>query len=95
VRGDVLKALTGLGRAGFDVILADPPYRQRLVQQTVERVAELGLLAEDGVFVGEHHRDEDLTAPAGWQVPKRGRYGDSRVTMMTNRGLPTAAVEQE
>ena len=50
-------------------------------------------LERDGA--GEHHRDEDLTAPAGWQVPKRGRYGDSRVTMMTNRGLPTAAVEQE
>lgn len=83
VRGDVLKVLRRVG-VQFDVILADPPYRQALVQATVNAVAELGCLARDGRLVVEHHREEEPAVPGGWSVVTRGEYGESRVTILTN-----------
>lgn len=82
VRGDVLKAVRRMAGEQFDIILADPPYRQELVQATVELVAELGLLARDGRLVVEHHRDEVPVAPAGWRVLKRTRHGESMITIL-------------
>lgn len=81
VRGDVLKALPKLTGNGFDVILADPPYRQGLVQQTVDRVSELGMLNPGGMMVVEHHRLELPDAPDGWETVKQGKYGDSLITV--------------
>jgi len=84
VRGDVLKAMRRMAGERFDIILADPPYRQALVQATVDIVAELGLLASGGRLVVEHHRAEQPAVPNGWSVVTRGTYGESHVTVLTN-----------
>jgi 16S rRNA (guanine966-N2)-methyltransferase len=77
VRGDALRALRRLGPDRFDIVLADPPYRQGLVEQTLGALAASGALVAGGLAVIEHHRLE-LPAPgAGWELAKQGRYGDS------------------
>ena len=94
VRGDVLKALRRMADEQFDIILADPPYRQSLVQATVDLVAELGLLASGGRLVVEHHRAEEPRVPSGWSVATRGKYGESHVTIMTNGGQEDESGEE-
>jgi 16S rRNA (guanine966-N2)-methyltransferase len=86
VRGDVLRVLKKLSNAGFDLVLADPPYLHGLVQPTIDRAAEFDVLGPDGWFVAEHHRQEVPATPDGWEMVKQGTYGDSLVSVLRRRG---------
>ena len=82
MRGDVLRVLKKLAGAEFDLVFADPPYLHGLVQATVDRAAEFGVLGPDGWFVAEHHRREMPLAPEGWETIKQGNYGETMVSVM-------------
>jgi 16S rRNA (guanine966-N2)-methyltransferase len=82
IRGDVLRVLKRLAGAGFDLVLADPPYLHSLVQATIDRAAEVGLVGRDGLFVAEHHRQEMPIPPAKWETIKQGTYGESLVSVL-------------
>ena len=82
MRGDVLRVLKKLAGAGFDLVIADPPYLHGLVQATIDRSAEFDILAPDGWFVAEHHRQEMPSAPAGWETIKQGNYGETMVSVL-------------
>ncbi len=82
MRADVLRAVKKLAGAGFDLVLADPPYLHGLVQATIDRSAEFGILAPDGWFVAEHHRQEMPSAPDGWETIKQGNYGETMVSVL-------------
>lgn len=82
VRSEVLKALAKFAPGSFDVVLADPPYRLGLVRSTVERAAESGVVAPGGVLMIEHHRDEPVPVPEGWELLKQGKYGETRVSLV-------------
>jgi 16S rRNA (guanine966-N2)-methyltransferase len=86
IMGDVLKVLARLAEPGFDIILADPPYCNALVQQTLDRVAEHGVLRPGGLLVIEHHKLEQPAAPQGWELLKQGQYGDSWVSVLRRQG---------
>lgn len=49
--------------AACDFIFMDPPYRQGLVHDTLERLAAVGWLAPDGVVVCELASDESVDLP--------------------------------
>jgi len=82
VRGDVLRVLKKLAGVRFDLVLADPPYLHGLVQATLDRAAEFDVLAPDGWFVAEHHRQEMPLAPNGWETIKQGTYGETLVSVL-------------
>jgi 16S rRNA (guanine966-N2)-methyltransferase len=82
MRGDVLRILGKLSGAGFDLAFADPPYRQGLVQETVDAVAAHDVLGPGGWLVMEHHRKEVPVAPAGWKVLKQSRHGDTAISIL-------------
>jgi 16S rRNA (guanine966-N2)-methyltransferase len=82
MRGDVLRVLKKLARAGLDLVFADPPYRHELVQATIDRAVEFDVLAPDAWFVVEHHRQELPVAPEGWETIKQGTYGETMVSVL-------------
>lgn len=82
VRGDVLRVLKRLAVAGFDLVLADPPYMHGLVQSTIDRAAEFDALTLGGWFVAEHHRQEMPSPPEGWEIIKQGTYGETLVSVL-------------
>jgi len=82
MRGDVLRVLKKLAGADFDLVFADPPYLHGLVQATIDRAAELDILAPDGWLVAEHHRQEMPSAPDGWEMIKQGIYGETLVSVL-------------
>ena len=82
VRGDVLRVLRKLAKAGFDLVLADPPYLHGFVQATIDSVAELDVLAPGGWFLAEHHRQEMPVPPEGWETIKQGTYGETLVSVL-------------
>ncbi len=82
IRGDVLQVLRKLKGADFDLVLADPPYRNGLVQATLEKVDELAVLKPGGWFVIEHHRLEPPECSEAWEMVRQGRYGESWVSVL-------------
>lgn len=61
---DVLAALTKLA-GSFDIIFLDPPYRQGLQLETLQRISKLALLKVNGVICAESARTEELPDCAG------------------------------
>ena len=86
VRGDVLRVVARFRKAPFDFVLADPPYRSALVQATLDRVVEFGVIVPGGWFVIEHHKLEQPSAPEGWELVKQHTYGESLVSLLRRSG---------
>lgn len=75
VPGDFKKTLMNLD-GQFDIILLDPPYDKGFIEPAFELIRQQNLLAEDGVIVAEHRREEDLPDELhGFIKEKERRYG--------------------
>jgi len=69
--------------AQYDLIFMGPPYqdadRRPLAYSApaLKRAAAAGLLATKGWAVCQHHVKEEVTAPEGWVMVRREKYGDT------------------
>ncbi len=64
----------------FTIIFVDPPYREDVAAQIMNRIAERNLLEEGGIAVFESEREE---APIeGWRILDFRSYGRTKITMM-------------
>lgn len=60
----------------FDIIILDPPYDKGLLDDCFKIISEQELLAEDGVIVAEHRKEEVLPDEFhGFEKTKERRYG--------------------
>lgn len=74
--GDYLRALDKIEEK-VDVFLLDPPYESGYYQSCFDKIAQMGLLAEDGVIVAEHRSDLALPEElAGFVKIKERKYGN-------------------
>jgi 16S rRNA (guanine966-N2)-methyltransferase len=77
VAGAVESVLAGRAATPFDVIIADPPYREP-VDELLALVVRGGWLAPDGVLVLERaNRDGVPSPPAELALIRSRRYGDT------------------
>lgn len=75
IPGDYRKTLRNLGEE-FDIILMDPPYSGGMLPEAFDIIGEEGLLAEDGLIVAEHRREDELPEEmGGFTRVKERRYG--------------------
>ena len=75
IAGDFKKVLMCLEEP-FDIILLDPPYGKGFLEPSFELIREKNLLAEDGVIVAEHRREEKMPEELhGFKKIKERRYG--------------------
>lgn len=75
VPGDFKKTLSKLDQK-FDVIILDPPYGKGFLEPCFELIRDHELLAEDGIIVAEHRKDEVLSEEIyGFQQIKERKYG--------------------
>jgi len=81
IAGEAAKAIKRLKGEEFDIVFADPPYRQDHVQSTIDGCRELDVVKPGGVLIVEHHKREQPTSLEGWDLLKHGKYGDSEVTV--------------
>ena len=76
----------------FDIIFLDPPYGQRLVEETLTLIARGKLLRETGVVVAEHSVRDEIDALYDSLVRcDQRRYGD---TFLSFFRLDEASLEQ-
>ncbi len=76
VNSDALGYLVGCGER-FDLVLADPPYDQKVAAEILRVVSDRQLLREDGVLVIQHSSRDDAVPGAGaltlWKQKKHGK----------------------
>lgn len=60
MQGDYKKVLNNLadGEEKFDIIFLDPPYKQNIMPEIINKIIELNLLAEDGIVVAETDQEQ-------------------------------------
>ena len=68
----------------FNVIFLDPPYKTDYAQRALEVIAKNNLLAENGVVVFEHDKENlNISIPKGLLVYDQKRYGITYLTYIT------------
>jgi 16S rRNA (guanine966-N2)-methyltransferase len=81
--GDVFSVMDQLGKRGesFDIIFADPPFKESLRSRIVEGVHRNGILAPEGVLILEHEsRDADSEKP-GLALFRQKKFGHCVVSI--------------
>ncbi len=80
IRRDVVTAVEFMQRRGdkFDIIFADPPYRQGLAGLTLNTLCKYPVLCQGGVLVIEIGAGEAAPEKAGsYYMVRREKYGDT------------------
>ena len=90
VCGDVADALAGLGGAAFDVVFADPPYREADVPGLLAMAAACRAVGPDTVMIIEHAATRTTlgSGHAGWQCYRAAQYGKTQFSFFS-RSEPT------
>lgn len=89
LKGDVLSGVKWLEHfadyKGYDIVFMGPPYRTAenlplfYSMKTLEMVAAAGITTPNARVVVQHHNKEQVSAPAGMELVRREKYGDSFV----------------
>ena len=68
----------------FDLIILDPPYKSGLYDKTLAKIFEKNLLADDGIIVCEHAK-EDKIENSDFALLDEKRYGNIMLTYLKNK----------
>lgn len=82
-QADFSRALQNFALEGrkFNIILLDPPYKKKLIQDTLKNLTKNDIISSDGILAAEHQRDETLPEQAGvLRLADRRIYGGTAVS---------------
>ncbi len=72
------------GQGAFDYIFSDPPYNSGLVSFSLKIIEEYQLLADNGMVILEHHKDEEPVLSDYWIKVKEQKYDYTRIVYLEN-----------
>lgn len=64
----------------FDVVLADPPYRQEFLDEFSSLWSKYPILRPEGILAVEHSKKQIFTAPENLSFSESRRYGDTMIS---------------
>lgn len=71
-------------REKFDIIFLDPPYAEKYLENALQKISEIDILAEGGIIVCERPREKDLPGTVGNLICSRDyNYGKTAVNLYT------------
>jgi 16S rRNA (guanine966-N2)-methyltransferase len=67
----------------FDYVFIDPPYQKDLIEDTIDRIDQVGLVNESSLIVVQHSKREQVVLPRGrFGLEDQRNYGDSMLTFL-------------
>jgi len=85
VQGDSMAFLTSC-REKFGLAFLDPPYAADLLEKALNKMAEIDIMAENGIIVCESAADKVLPQlPAPYEMGREYRYGKIKLTVYHRR----------
>jgi 16S rRNA (guanine(966)-N(2))-methyltransferase RsmD len=89
LKSDILKGVLRLGAYGedgvYDIIFMGPPYRDinnkplNFTGPVLANIAAAEILAPDGIIIAQHHQNETFDIPAGLELYREEKYGDTLI----------------
>ncbi len=86
IRDDALRYLKSYSGGKFDLIMTDPPYAERFINEMIEIISEKEIIAPGGLLVIEQARESAINIPEGWQELTMRRFGAAKVTFLLAPG---------
>ena len=81
VQGDSMAFLSGC-KEKFGLVFLDPPYRTGLLEKTLEAIAAIDIVVENGIIVCESPMESTLPElPAPYEKGREYRYGKIKITL--------------
>jgi 16S rRNA (guanine966-N2)-methyltransferase len=82
IKADVSAFLNKSSVQNFDIIFIDPPYASDELENALQLIDDLNLLAGEGVVIAEHSSKKILSLQLrNLQLKKNYRYGDTALTL--------------
>lgn len=81
VQGDSIGFLSTCAES-FHLVFLDPPYATNLLENALKKIAEIDMLAENGIIICESPADKVLPElPAPYHRGREYRYGKIKITV--------------
>ncbi|HAW49979.1 TPA: 16S rRNA (guanine(966)-N(2))-methyltransferase RsmD [bacterium] len=65
-------------KEGFDIIFLGPPYKDFLVNKTIDAIDKAFILKDDGLVIAQHHKKEDISKEVGQLIlKKQKKFGET------------------
>lgn len=72
-------------KSKFDVIFLDPPYNKGFIEPVLEKIAQKGLLSEDGIIMLESDTTDMHDDIDGLVIDRQRKYGRTYITIYKNK----------
>ena len=63
----------------FDLIFVDPPYKEKKINEIIEKILEKKLLSQDGILIIHRHKKDNINITKKLKIIEDRTYGISRI----------------
>lgn len=81
VQSDYMSALARFRDVKFDFVFLDPPYKSEYIDNAINYMIDMNMIAEGGIIIAEHDKNNRLEGlRSNVEVFKRKKYGMSYIS---------------
>ena len=66
-------------KLGYDIVFLDPPYKEKALENVLNKIIENRILKESGIIIIHRHKKEIDEFPKNFQLIDEKKYGISKI----------------
>jgi 16S rRNA (guanine966-N2)-methyltransferase len=66
-------------KLGYDIVFLDPPYREKALENILNKIIENRILSKSGIIIIHRHKKEIDEFPKNFQLIDEKKYGISKI----------------
>ena len=64
---------------GYDIVFLDPPYKEKALENVLNKIIENRILKESGIIIIHRHKKEIDEFPKNFELIDEKKYGISKI----------------